>query len=150
MSDDTSTIEIEQYVRNIIVPEYMPSAPNFRGMEIGTLVSIRPVGEEYEEKSFLGLYLGDLPYSFTMSGIATEKGKDLEIHSMHNPAFFVPDIKQVIFGYESWWGEIDSPEKLRQISSEDIENVWYVKALRAKLTEAHPEMEQGRSDAVDV
>jgi len=53
---------------------------------------------------------------------------------MGNPAMWVPDLNRVVMGWESWWGEIKSEEDLRQISDADIENVWYVKAIKA-LTE---------------
>jgi hypothetical protein len=33
-------------------------------------------------------------------------------------------------GYESWWGQINSPEELKAITDVDIQNVWYVKALK--------------------
>jgi hypothetical protein len=56
--------------------------------------------------------------------------KQLAVYFGSNPAIFVPDLNKVIFGYESWWGEIKSPEELREITDDDIQNVWYVKALK--------------------
>lgn len=47
-----------------------------------------------------------------------------------NPAIFVPDLNRVVWGMESWWGPIESKEKLHQITDEDISNVWYVKAAK--------------------
>ena len=43
----------------------------------------------------------------------------------------MPDLKRLVMGYESWWGIIESEEQLRQITNFDIENIWYVKALKA-------------------
>jgi hypothetical protein len=96
--------------------------------KVGSWVSVRPVGEEYGGKTFLGIYLGDLPsYASESYNIVT---KEVEVLLSKNPAIYVPDLKKVIRGYESWWGVIDSPEKLQKITDKDIENVWYVKALK--------------------
>ena len=49
---------------------------------------------------------------------------------MHSPAIWVPDLKRLIFGRGSWWRVLKTPEDLRQITDADIDNVWYVQALR--------------------
>ena len=50
---------------------------------------------------------------------------------MHNPAIWVPDLKKIVFGMESWWGVLRSRTISKQITDADIQNVWYVKALQA-------------------
>lgn len=97
------------------------------GHECGCLCEIRPCGEEYEEKSYIGIYLGDLPI-----GIHTSFDRSTGILSnstMNNPAIFVPELKKIIYGCESWWREISSIEDFSGISQEDIQNTWYVKLL---------------------
>ena len=91
------------------------------------LVSIRPVAEEYGGKTYIGFHLGDMAVSTTVSiqDDAIQCG-----FGMRNPAIYVPELKKVIYGYESWWGEIESPEQFREITGEDISNVWYVKMLK--------------------
>lgn len=91
---------------------------------VGSFVSIRPVGDE---KTYLGIYVGDLATSFAYR---VEGNKFIMKRSNYNPAIFVPDLRKIVFGMESWWGEIQSEEQLRQITNEDIDNVWYVKALK--------------------
>jgi hypothetical protein len=93
----------------------------------GTWVSVRPCNEEYENKTFLGVLLGDLPVS---TFVVHRKDQVLELFHSHNPAVYVPELKKIIFGCESWWGVIKSPEHLRKITDEDIDNVWYVQALK--------------------
>lgn len=93
----------------------------------GSWVSVRPCGEEYENKTFLGVLLGDLPVSRFVS---YRDDKVLELHHQLNPAIYVPELKKIIFGCGSWWGVIKSPEQLRKITDEDIDNVWYVQALK--------------------
>ena len=95
---------------------------------------IKPCGEEYENKSYLGIYLGELPISISAS--YDEDTGILRNRAVNNPAIFVPELKRIIYGYESWWREIESAEDVKGISDEDedIENTWYVGLLK-KLKE---------------
>lgn len=90
----------------------------------GALVSVRPVGEEYKKKTYLGFLIGEIALG---SSITMEDGKIQLNFSGHNPAIFVPELGKVIYGCESWWGEIESEAELKEITDEDIDNVWYVK-----------------------
>lgn len=98
------------------------------GRRGATWVAVRPCGEG-EKRTHLGFLLGDLATSASArydraSGVlAVSLG-------MHNPAMWVPDLGRVVFGYESWWGPLKGPEDLRQITDADIQDVWYVRALR--------------------
>ena len=96
------------------------------GHECGCLCEIKPCGEEYE-KSYIGFYLGDLPIAIHSS--FDRNTGILENRTMNNPAIFVPELKRIIYGYESWWREIESVEDFKGISEEDINNTWYVKML---------------------
>jgi len=98
--------------------------------KFGDFVSIRPCDEALGDKTFLGVMLGDLATS--VSAEYDPGSKTLEIgFSLFNPAMFVPDLNRVLLGRESWWTLIESPEDLRKISDADIDNVWYVRALKA-------------------
>lgn len=99
-----------------------------RGERVGSFVSIRPVAEEHKGKTFLGLYIGDVPLS--ISTAYDPKAQDLHITLAGNPAIFVFDLNKVVHGAESWWGEIESEDQLRKITDNDIQNVWYVKAMK--------------------
>lgn len=98
------------------------------GHECGELCEISPCGKEYEGKSYIGIYLGDLPIAIMSSH--NPKTGILENRTMNNPAIFVPELKKIIYGCESWWREIKSIEDFKGISKEDIENTWYVKLLK--------------------
>jgi hypothetical protein len=104
--------------------------PMFGASKVGKFVSVRKAGEG--EKTKLGLYLGDLPYQLGGRIADTEEGKTLVIEPfpMGNPCIYVFDDKQFVYGFESWWGEIRDPDHLREITDGDIENVWYVQALK--------------------
>lgn len=93
------------------------------------LVAVRPCGEQYEGKTYLGIYIGDVAlactvYHFPESGLLKYQP------TMHNPAIYVPELQKIIFGIESWWGAIKSEDDLKAITDERISNVWYVQAMK--------------------
>jgi len=96
------------------------------GAQPGEFVSVRPCGDEHGNKTYLGIYVGDVNIGIP------------------NPCIWVPDLKEYIFGCESWWGRIKSPEQLRQITDADIENVWYVRALREIESKPAPSEDANR------
>lgn len=100
----------------------------YNARKCGQFVKINPCGKEYGGKTYLGILLGDLPISVAISFLHDDQ--KLHVGAMTNPAIFVPDLKKIIYGCESWWGEIEKPEDLKDITPEDIENVWYVKLLK--------------------
>lgn len=95
--------------------------------DIGKLVRIRPCDKKYKGKTFLGIFLGELPIPMNVSYNKDEQM--LSISNMYNPAIFVPEINEVVFGYESWWILINPDEDIEDITNDDISNVWYVKML---------------------
>lgn len=116
-------------INEIEVDEHSAMIQDGISIKAGTLVSIRPCNPQYQDKTYLGLYLGDIALGMKIQH-DQENGKLHLGYSFHNPAIFVFDLKEIIFGVESWWGKIESEEQLRQITDNDIENVWYVKALK--------------------
>lgn len=102
--------------------------------QVGAWVSVRPVGDE---KTYLGVYLGDLiietNYYYQL------KQKSLKLMPHTNPAIWVPDLNKVVWGCGSWWGIISTPEQLRTITDADIQDIWYVKALKDLSAMSHPE-----------
>ena len=98
----------------------------------GSLVKIRPCNKEYGGKTYLGLYLGNQPWSQTVS--YNEESGELTVGMATNPAIYVFDLQRIIFGAESWWGIIENPEELKDITNDDINSQWYVKVLKAEET----------------
>ena len=105
------------------------SPPLFRG-EVGDFVAVRPCGEEYENKTYLGVMIGDVALT-QMISFNKESGKLTVSKAMHNPGISVPQLGKIIYGCESWWGLISTPDDMKQITDQDIDNVWYVQALKA-------------------
>lgn len=96
---------------------------------IGKFVRISPCAEEYKGKTYLGLFLGDLPGGPSVS--YSDEAKVLTIKPFMNPAIYVFDLKKIVFGMESWWGVVESEDDLKKITLETINDQWYVKALKA-------------------
>lgn len=99
----------------------------FSRVKKGDFVKVRPSAED---KTFLGVYLGDTPIGLGIS-YKDEQSTLVIKPGVPNPAIYVPDLKRIVYGMESWWGRIASPDDLKEISDEDISNVWYVQALKA-------------------
>lgn len=91
------------------------------------LVEVNPCAAVYENKSFIGLYLGDFPQS--VSG-TYEEDKFIIKPSRTNPLIYIPDTNTVVFGSNSFWRKIEKVEDFKGISNEDIESTWYVKLLK--------------------
>lgn len=102
----------------------------FGSTSCGDWVAVRPCDEALKGKTFLGVYLGEFPLS-VICGFDKADSKIAVGLGQLNPAIFVPDLNRVIYGCESWWGKINSPDDLKQITNQDIENIWYVRALKA-------------------
>lgn len=98
------------------------------GHKCGALCEIKPCGEEHGGKSYIGIYIGDLPICITTT--LDEGTGILKNRTMNNPAIFVPALKKIVYGCESWWREISSVDDFKGISDEDINNTWYVKLLK--------------------
>lgn len=94
----------------------------------GTLVKIRPCAEEYQNNTYLGLLLGEIDTGLMISHSANNG--ILSVSRCYNPAIFVPELKKIIYGMESWWGIIQTEEELRDITSDDIDKTWYVQLLK--------------------
>lgn len=107
--------------------------------KIGSFVSIRPAGQG--QRTYLGIYLGDMHITV---GCEVEGSTLVLSPQVANPAIFIPELKQIMYGVESWWGPINSPEELRTITNEDINQVWYVQALKAM----YPDVEVPGSETV--
>jgi len=95
------------------------------GAKCGDLVQVRSCCKEDGTKTYLGILLGDLPLDISFTH--NRETKKLEIYAFKNPAIYVPELRKILWGVESWWEDIDSEDQLRQISDDDIQNVWYVK-----------------------
>lgn len=99
---------------------------------VGTTVKVRPCSDNPDKKTFLGIYLGDLPR--TTHATYNRTSHEIEISQHTNPAMWVPTLNKIIFGDESWWqdiGMVPSEEDLKDvcITDSDIENQWYMKAI---------------------
>lgn len=104
-------------------------------------VKVRPCGEKYGGKTYVGFLIGDIALS---SAIKITENKIVCEWAYHNPAIYIPETGDVVYGAESWWSEIESEEDLKGvISDEDIQNVWYMQALK-EISSKKEKQEQDR------
>jgi hypothetical protein len=97
--------------------------------QCGTPVKIRPCADKYEGKTYFGILLGDMPLN--ISATIDMSGNMSISRVSYNPAIFIPEVNDIVYGCESWWGEIESEDDLKEVITEDtIDNVWYMKLLR--------------------
>jgi len=120
---------------------YKQKDPNKAACPTGTYVSVRPCSDNPDNKTFLGVMMGDFPLSPIVSwrpatGVMSFTMQD-------NPAIFVPDQGRIVWGSGSWWGRIESPEQLREITDADINSAWYVRALKEMFNK---EVEEGQAE----
>lgn len=95
------------------------------------LCKVRPCKENSESRTYLGIYLGRLPIYLHAS--FDEDTGELACSTINNPAIFVPELQEIIYGMESWWQFVGDAGELEKITDEDIENQWYVKLLKKCL-----------------
>lgn len=100
--------------------------------ETGTLVKVKPCDDKYNNKTYLGILIGLVPLGVNYY----VRDKTLIAYPRTNPAIFIPELKEVVYGCGSWWGKIESEEDFKNITSEDIENTWYVKLLKEQFSES--------------
>lgn len=113
--------------------------PLFHKDDVGKFCAIRPCGEQYKNKTYLGIYLGDLP---AIPRVTHDSNTlELEIKAVPNAAIFVPTLKKIIFGMESYWYIIENPEDMKEITDDIINGQWYVQAL--KVLSAKEESQNG-------
>jgi hypothetical protein len=113
-------------IKEIGFPKNKAIKKGFSGNH-GDLVRVKPCAEKYGGKTYLGFLIGDVALG---SSIGIEENKLVCSFSGHNPGILVPELNEIIYGCESWWGQIKSEEDLKEITDEDIGNTWYVKLLR--------------------
>lgn len=111
-----------------------------RNRKVGMYVAVRSCKKYHDnKKTYLGILVGWVPVHSGVEFNAEKGKKDIGtlvfFHNGSNPAIFVPDLNEVVLGCESWWGPINSPEELKEITNDDIQNVWYVKAMKSLFGE---------------
>lgn len=106
------------------------------GPKVGRLVAVRPCDKELNGKTFVGVMIGDVALS--MSASFNPDTGVLNVGAvMHNPAIFVPELKRIVLGCESWWSVIETADQLVQITDADINSTWYVQAIKAMGTDGN-------------
>lgn len=113
-------------IKKVSFPSERPVRPINRTF----LVKVRPCGDEYKNKTYLGFLIGDAALS---SSIKIEDMSLICSFSFFNPMIYIPERGTLVYGVESWWHEISSIAELKDITDEDIDNVWYIQLAKKLL-----------------
>lgn len=98
------------------------------GNKPGTPVIVRSCKEGHGDKTYFGILIGDVALSIRHSIYGETVTAE---HSSYNPAILIPELGEIVYGCQSWWGKIESEEDLKKvITDETIQNVWYMKMLK--------------------
>lgn len=104
------------------------------GYKAGQFVAVRSCKEAHGDKTRLGVLVGFVPINVNVALKHPEGNSKEGILSIltrsSNPLIFIPELGESVLGAGSWWGSIKDEKQLREITDEDIQNVWYVKALK--------------------
>lgn len=100
----------------------------------------KPVKVRFGKKTYLGVFIGELPTSAHI--VHNEETGVLTVNHMTNPAMFVPELNRLVFGSESWWSVIESPEDFTEITDDDINNVWYIRMAKSMFS---PDTQKGEN-----
>lgn len=84
----------------------------------GEFVSVRPINDNPERKSYFGIMLGDMNI---LARYGVKDGTLLVKGFLGMPAIFVPELAQLVYGPESHWRTIKSEADLTEISDKDLE-----------------------------
>lgn len=90
----------------------------------GDFVQVRLASNE-DENTYLGIFLGMLDYK-PAANYNHEQQTLQVVLTGSSPAIYVPKLKRVVFGFESWWKKINKESDLEDITDEMIQSTWYV------------------------
>lgn len=91
------------------------------------LVVVKPCGKEYNNKSYIGIYLGDFPQTVKAN---IEEDTLIVSPTLNNPLIYMFETKTVVFGSNSWWKKIENIEEFEKLTDNEIENTWYVQVMK--------------------
>jgi len=107
----------------------------------GKLVRVRPLSDNPDGHTYVGIYLGELidsPKVFYYSGV-----NKLRVGSSFTPAIFVPALSRIVWGSNAFWDRPANEEDLfREVTQSEIDGFVYerlsnpVQTTKTEETEA--------------
>ena len=98
--------------------------------KIGLPCAVKLAGDK-DPTTYMGIFLGELPYQLMAS--FREDVKTLKCRPLYNPAILVPELGRIVYGYESWWKTLESPDDFKEITAADIQSQWYVQMFQQMM-----------------
>ena len=97
---------------------------------IGTPVRVRPCGEGFGGRTYLGILVGDLPH-LPYAKLDVDTGR-LRFGAVSNPLILLPTEGKAVWGAESWWSALapgDDLGGIADIRDEEIMGAWYMRGI---------------------
>lgn len=116
---DSRYIEYPIQVNEIDVKDFYQSF--YRKKDIGKLAKIRYC---VDNKDYIGVYLGMLPCTPIVQ--YNSKEEKLIVTTINNAALYVPELKKIVFGNESFWSIISDDEQNQYVSDEEIKRFFTI------------------------
>lgn len=123
-------IELAEPVRSVKIAENLAVARIVKPYHSGKFVSVRPVSDNPEDKTYFGIMLGDMNI-FIAHRV---EGDSVTLSScVGMPGIFIPALAQITYGPECFWKIIKSLDQLTEITDLDLEQ--WGELLKAQITE---------------
>ena len=88
----------------------------------GKIVKVKPKGDEYGDKIYIGLLVGDIPAYNHISLL--ENTNILKVAPITNSAIFIFELNKLVLGIECWWDEVKTLKELFELETD--EKKWYM------------------------
>ena len=82
---------------------------NLYNEKVGARVKVKICENEYKDKEFDGILLGEIPVQNQVS--YNETDGILTVTPVSNPAIYIEKLKRVVYGFESWWHIVENDKK---------------------------------------
>ena len=116
--------------REVKVCPYPPIRAESNIASRGDLVKVKPSDPKYDNKCFLGFFLGEIALGSTVKVDNTTITSEFV---RFTPFFYVPDIGEWFYGISGWWALIKNENDFDEILASNPESTWYVELAQAML-----------------
>ena len=117
-------------VENVLVEQ--PEIGDVSGTRIGSIVVVRPCDPAFEDKTYLGILVGEMPLHIALQYDADAK-ELIAYSAWSNPMIVIPSESAIVYGYESWWKAVGSEDDLKDITDDEILSQPYMVALMESI-----------------
>jgi hypothetical protein len=97
---------------------------------VGDLILMKPDNPEYEGKTYLGYFLGEIALGSTVKVDAISITSEFVRFS---PVFYLPEIGRWFFGIDGWWSLIKQEQDFEKITLSNPDSSWYIELAKSDI-----------------